>query len=112
MFQWFQILVSPYADGKSFFFLTESDEQGIYNIFTVEKAATYLIYGWMKFPDIPGKDIALRQTWKGTHRDVKIQKANKAEIFFFDKIKLVKDSRLSVYSCSAFTDSLFHVYEL
>lgn len=112
MFQWFQILVSSYADGKSFFLLTEGDEQGIYNIFTVEKAATYLIYGWMRFSDIPGRDIVLRQTWNEKPRIVKTQRANKTEIFFFDKIKLVKGSRLSVYSYSAFTDSLFHVYEL
>lgn len=90
----------------------ESDEQGTYNIFIADKAATYLIYGWVILSDVHGKDVTLTQTLEGNHRVITRQTADKKEIFFFDKIKLVKNVSISIDLHTAFTDSLFHVYEI
>lgn len=66
----------------------------------------------MKFSDVTGKDVTLRQTWGEDHITINIQKANKPEIFFFDRIKMAKDIRINIYLHSNFTEGLFHVYEL
>lgn len=91
---------------------TECDEQGTFHIFTADKAAAYLIYGWVTLSDVHSKEVTLMQTFGGNQRVITTQKADKKEIFFFDKIKLVKDTRISISLHSTFTDSLFHVHEL
>lgn len=92
-------------------FSAESNDQGEYDIFTVDKSATYIIYGWLKFAEVPAKEVILRQTFKGDYRDIRKLPDN-ASIFFFEEIKMVTGSRLSIHSHSPFKDGLFHVYEL
>lgn len=92
-------------------FSAESNDQGEYDVFTVDKSATYLIYGWLKFAEVPAKVVTVRQTFKGDYRDIRTLQDN-TNIFFFEEIKMVTGSRLSVHSHSPFKDGLFHVYEL
>lgn len=95
-----------------YFISLDTDEPGLYDVFTADKAAVYLIYGWVKFSSVPASDVTLRHTLNDDYRNIEILHVNKTMVFFFDKITLLKESRISVYTHSAFTDSLFHVYEL
>lgn len=108
----FQILISPYTNERYFLSSTEGNEQGRYDIFTAPKSATYLVYGWLKFSDVPSKDVTLLQSLDGKPRVILTQNASKTEIFFFEEIKMVDNINISIYLNFTFTDSLFHVYEL
>lgn len=91
----------------------ESDEQGIYDIFTVDKAGTYIIDGWVKFSDFTSEDVSLIQTFN--KRAVTIQKKNasKTEIFFLEKVRLANGNRISIkFLKSTYTDSTFNFYKL
>ncbi|KAM7410283.1 hypothetical protein PAMA_001633 [Pampus argenteus] len=90
--------------------LKESDEKGRYNIFTVDKTATYLIYGWVTLSDT-SEEVILMQMWENRNRTLQ-KKQSKTESFFFVKVKLASNSRISIYFKSTCTDSSFHVYEL
>lgn len=92
-------------------FSAERSDEGEYDVFTVDKSATYLIYGWLRFAEVPAKDVTVRQMFKGDHRDMRTRRDN-TTVFFFEEIKMVTGSRLSIRSHSPFKDGLFHVYEL
>lgn len=89
---------------------TETGEQGRYDIFTVNKAGTYLIYGWVKLGENVVENITLMQTLNEQNRT--IQKKNGAEIFFCEKVQMTNGVRISIYFQSTYTDSRFHIYEL
>lgn len=92
---------------------TESSEQGRYHIFTVNKTATYSIYGWVKFSDITDEEVTLEQTLKKDNRIIQNKNNREGEVFFLKKtIKMVRGTRISLYFKSTYTDSLFLVYEL
>eukprot|EP00064_Thunnus_orientalis_P006947 superscaffoldBa00000747_g6966 len=95
--------------------LKESDEKGRYDIFTTDKAGTYLIYGWVKISDNTSEEIILQCTWENTNRTIqkKHREKNETEIFsFFDRVQLANNSRMSIYFKSICRDSSVHVYEL
>ena len=94
------------------FISLETDEPGLYDIFIADKAATYLIYGWVKFSSIPASGVTLRHTLNDNNRDIKPRTVNiTTTVFISDEVKLFNESRISFCTHSAFTDSLFHVYE-
>lgn len=94
----------------------EGGEQGSYDIFTVDKTATYLIYGWVKLSDVANEEIVLKQTDVNNEgqNEGTIQKrtVSNTEIFFFEKLLLANGVRISITSKSVVTDGLFHFYEL
>lgn len=91
----------------------ESYQQWTYEIFTVDKTATYLIYGWVKLTDITSEEIVLVQKLNENKRTIQKKKEEgKREISFFDKVYLANNISIIIYFKSAYTDSLFHVYEL
>ncbi|KAG7513395.1 hypothetical protein JOB18_006816 [Solea senegalensis] len=92
--------------------LKKRDEEGTYDLFTVDKAATYLIYGWVKLSDITSEDVVLMQTFKEDERVIEKKKAERSEVFFFKRKLLVNNSTVSIHFKSAYTDGLFHVYEV
>ncbi|XP_077390288.1 uncharacterized protein LOC144026967 [Festucalex cinctus] len=88
-----------------------------HHIYTVDRAATYLIYGWLAFsPDgLHAKEkVALIQTLNG--KDIDIQSKHREPedvlLFFFEKVKMVDHSIVSVHFSSQHIDSSFHIYEL
>ncbi|KAF0042340.1 hypothetical protein F2P81_005872 [Scophthalmus maximus] len=96
--------------------LKKGGEQGSYDIFTVDKTATYLIYGWVKLSDVANEEIVLKQTDVNNEgqNEGTIQKrtVSNTEIFFFEKLLLANGVRISITSKSVVTDGLFHFYEL
>lgn len=76
------------------------------------KSATYLVYGWLKFSDVPSKDITLLQSLDGKQSVIRQLNANKTDIFFFEEIKMVENINIIIDLNFTFTDSLFHIYEL
>ncbi len=112
------MLICQCADGNKSFSSIESDEKERYDIFTVNRTGTYLIYGWVKLSDITGETVTLKM-WRPQKRqpllntrDIVAKIANTTEIFFFERALLVENTRISVFFSSAYTDSLFHAYEL
>lgn len=91
---------------------TESDEQGRYDIFSVDKGATYSIYGRVTLSNVNGEEVTLTQTFKGHNVTLQKKNAIETEIFFFTTVKLANGSRLSMYCKSACSSSTFFVYEL
>ncbi|KAM9796890.1 uncharacterized protein ACBT44_017259 [Syngnathus typhle] len=90
----------------------ESDGEE-HHIFTVTRAATYLIYGWLAFSEeVKEKEsVDLKQTYEGN--DIVIQtKLRTPLVFFFDKIKLVDSSKVSIHFTGQHTNGTFHIYEL
>lgn len=108
----FQILISPHANEKYLLSSTESKEQGRYDIFTAPKGATYLIYGWLKFSDVPSKKVTLLQSFGGKPHVLRTKDANTTKIFFFEEVKMADNINISIELNFTFTDSLFHVYEI
>lgn len=99
------------------FFSIESDEQGIYDIFTVEKGATYLILGWVKFSEAPNEELTLIQMRNGEdnrtlQRKTETETENQEEIFFGTKVKMAPGAKISISFPSEYKDSSFIVYEL
>ncbi|XP_078025259.1 uncharacterized protein LOC144463733 [Epinephelus lanceolatus] len=82
------------------------------DIFTVNKTATYLIFGWVRFSDDTSKEVTLMQTLKGNNRTIEKKTIEEEFCFIGQKVILLNSSSLSIYSKSHYTDSLFHVYEL
>lgn len=91
-------------------FLTERG-QDRYDIFTAEKGATYLIYGWVRFLEITNEEIKLIQK-KDIVQLLEVKNINHTEVFFFQKVTLANDITISICFKSNFTDSAFHIYEL
>ncbi|KAM3619345.1 uncharacterized protein V6R79_006748 [Siganus canaliculatus] len=91
--------------------LTQSDVYRC-DIFTADKAASYVIDGWMKFSHVTNKDVTLLQTFREQEMVVQNVPVDKPDIFFFSRVKLVNGIRISIKSDHACTDSLFHIYEL
>lgn len=90
----------------------ESNEQGTYDIFIAEKAAVYLIYGWVTFPDNTSKKCTVKTTRNGQSRLHLTKTEAKTEMFFFDKVRMSDTSKMIIELNSTFTDSSFHIYEL
>ncbi|XP_024859775.1 uncharacterized protein LOC112450231 [Kryptolebias marmoratus] len=84
-----------------------------HHIFTVEKGATYLIYGWVKFQNKMDELPELIQKINDQERTFSSRTIKETEIFFFEKVLLANNStiRLSPFK-SKYTDSCFHMYEL
>lgn len=97
---------------KKSFSPIESDEKGRYDIFTADKAGTYLIFVWVKFSGITNDEVALNRLWSQRDRNIKKKKANETEIFFSERVKLPDSGRISIYFKSTHTDSRFYVCEV
>lgn len=89
----------------------ESEEKGRYDIFTTDKAAKYLIYGWVNLTNITSEKVILRQVLNGNSNVIETKKSE-ALVSFFNSILLVDNSRMSIYFNASCTDNFFHVYEL
>lgn len=106
------MLISLRADVNTSFSSVESDEDGQYDIWTVDRAGAYLIYGWVKFSYITNETVALWQTLDGQNRNFQKKTVSETEIFFVCEYLLVKGMRIRMDSKSNFKDSSFHVYRL
>ncbi|XP_077440789.1 uncharacterized protein LOC144062880 [Vanacampus margaritifer] len=102
--------------------IQKSDGQGRHHIFTVDRAATYLIYGWLAFsPDSASRRghakedeaevVVLKQTLNRSEMDIQT-KPRASEVFFFEKMKMVDHSMVSVHFSGQHVDSCFHIYEI
>ncbi len=95
----------------SFYFI-ETDEKGRYDILTVDKAASYLISGWVMFSEETIPEAFLKLTSEHDSRTIKMKKMSKGGVYFSGKVFLLKGNKISIYFDSNYTDSLFHVYEV
>lgn len=83
------------------------------HIFTADKAAIYLIYGWVKFSNITDELPELRQIWNEDVRTLSRERIKQTEMFFFTKVTLVSNSSIRLlFSKTEFVDNCFHIYEL
>ncbi|KAG8003530.1 hypothetical protein GBF38_018702, partial [Nibea albiflora] len=86
--------------------LKESDETGRYDIFTVEKGASYLIFGWVAFSEAPNEEITLTQMMqKGEDRTLQRKRGNQTEIFFRKEVKMATGAKISISFQSKHVDS-------
>lgn len=86
---------------------------GRFIIFTVNNSAEYLISVWLRFSDHPGNSlVTLWQTSMEKERKISSHEADKMEICFCDKFKLVKGSKINITIPSSCADSLFQMHEL
>lgn len=99
------------ADVNTSFSSVEIDERGLYDIWTVDKPGSYLIYGWVKFSGVTNETVTLRHMLDGKSRTLQMNTVNMTEIFFFCESLLVKGI-IRMDSKSNVKDSLFHVYRL
>ncbi|KAK2835796.1 hypothetical protein Q5P01_016280 [Channa striata] len=86
-------------------------EKGRYDIFIVNKAAKYRIYGWVKLAHITSEDVILRTTHNQDNRILEKKKSFSIMSFFVEAL-LANNNTISIYFNSSCTDSLFHVLEL
>lgn len=80
----------------------------------MDRAATYLIYGWLAFKEEKEEGaevVVLKQTLNLSEMDLQT-KPRASEVFFFEKLKMVDYSTVSVHFSGQLSDSSFHIYEL
>lgn len=78
-----------------------------YEIFTVNKTATYIIYGEMKH--VTSEEVTLIHTRNGEDRPIQKITKSRNVTFFLDWVKLATGSRISISTC---TEGSFTVYKL
>ncbi|CAJ1060072.1 Hypothetical protein SMAX5B_017684 [Xyrichtys novacula] len=86
--------------------------EGRYDIFTVNKSASYLIYGWVQLKELTGEEVVLMQILGEQNRTIQKRNVDEVEIFFHKRVLMAEGVRISIYFDSAYKDSLFHMYEL
>lgn len=89
-----------------------TDQLGRYDIFTANKTGTYLVYGWVKFPNITEEEIVLEQGREGKTIEIETKQIKSKEVFLFCRVKLAENTTVSVSFTSNYTDNSFHVYEV
>lgn len=89
-----------------------TNQLGRYDIFTANKAGKYLVYGWVKVPNITEEEIVLEQGREGDTREIETKQIKSEEVFLFFKVMLAENTTVSVSFKSNYTDNSFHVYEL
>lgn len=88
-----------------------TNQMGRYDIFTANKTGHYLVYGWVKVPNITEEEIVLEQIREGS-REIDTKQIKSEEVFLFGRVYLAENTRVSVSFKSNYTDNSFHVYEL
>ncbi|KAM9386396.1 uncharacterized protein KZ484_007916 [Pholidichthys leucotaenia] len=85
-----------------------------YEIFKSDRAAAFLIYGWVKFKSATNEKIVLKhqQGDSSFAFEKNITAMDKKVVLIYEEIKLVDNSIVSLYVKATFTDSFFHIYEL
>lgn len=89
-----------------------TNDLGRYDIFTANEAGTYLVYGWVKVPNITEEKISLEQIWERQTRTIETKQIKSKEVFLFSRVMLAEKTRMCVRFMSNYTDNSFHVYKL